>query len=170
MDQQQFWKIIDSSRRKAKGDPDAQIEALINALVALPEEDIIAFDRYFTELWFKAYTWDLWAAAYIIGGGCSDDGFMDFRGWLISKGQKVYEQALVDPESLAKVVKDEDEECQIEGFQYAAAEAWARKTGNDYEEFPHESSDGHPGDPIGKRWEEDALPKRFPRLWRKFGE
>ena len=32
------------------------------------------------------YRWDMWAAAYLIGGGCSDDGFIDFRAGLIAQG------------------------------------------------------------------------------------
>lgn len=31
----------------------------------------------------EAYRRDLWAAAYHANGGCSDDGFIDFRIWLI---------------------------------------------------------------------------------------
>ncbi len=36
--------------------------------------------------------------AYIINGGCSDDGFDYFLGWLIAKGRKYFEAALVNPE------------------------------------------------------------------------
>ena len=39
-----------------------------------------AFRRYLNE----AYTWDLWGAADVIHGGCSDDGFEYFRRWLVS--------------------------------------------------------------------------------------
>ena len=57
----------------------------------------------------KAYVATLWDAADIIGCGCSDDGFWDFRGWLIAQGQKVYENALSDPESLLDLIDvDED--------------------------------------------------------------
>lgn len=34
------------------------------------------------------YRRDLWAAAYIIGGGCSDDSFIDFRAGLIAQGHE----------------------------------------------------------------------------------
>ena len=36
-----------------------------------------------------SYRWDLWGAAYLANGGCSDDGFDYFRGWLIGQGRKV---------------------------------------------------------------------------------
>jgi hypothetical protein len=170
MEDEEFWSIIDASRRRARNDPEAHIETLTVALGALPEEEIIAFDGRFHEFWVQAYTWDLWAAAYIIGGGCSDDGFMDFRGWLVSKGQKVYETALADPESLLRVVDDVDGECQIEGFQYAAPAAWAEKAGSDEADFPVTRGCVQPENPSGEPWEEDDLPHRFPKLWRKFAE
>jgi hypothetical protein len=168
MNDAQFWSLIDSTRRCAEDDPDAHIEALTAALAELPEPEIIEFDRRFNEHWIRAYTWDLWAAAYIIGGGCSDDGFMDFRGWLIARGREVYEAALADPQSLVKVVKDEDDECQIEGYQYAAGHAWARKTGKDYVDFPYPQTAPYPEEPSGEKWTEEDLPRRFPKLWRKF--
>jgi len=83
MDTLTFWKIIDESRQRADGDLDKQVDMLRARLEQSEPEEIVQFDKLFREYWIRAYTWDLWAAAYIIGGGCSDDGFMDFRGWLI---------------------------------------------------------------------------------------
>ncbi|HHQ6600568.1 TPA: DUF4240 domain-containing protein [Serratia fonticola] len=81
------------------------MQALDSALRQLSPEELIAFKKRFTELHNQAYRWDLWAAAYIMGGGCSDDGFMDFRDWLISRGQSVYEAALINPDTLAESLK-----------------------------------------------------------------
>ena len=36
----------------------------------------------------------------MINGGCGDDGFMDFRDYLVSRGRKVFDRTLADPESL----------------------------------------------------------------------
>ena len=47
--------------------------------------------------------------------------------WLISKGEKAYEEALKDPESLVKVVKEEDDDCQYEEFQHVASQVWRRR-------------------------------------------
>src|ERR1700731_1618466 len=58
-----------------------------------------AFRRYLN----MAYTWDLWGAASVIHGGCSDDGFEYFRRWLVLRGRDVYEDALADPDSLAQL-------------------------------------------------------------------
>lgn len=45
------------------------------------------------------YRYDLWAAAYLIGGGCSDDSFTDFRAGLIGQGCDWYEQATTSSDS-----------------------------------------------------------------------
>ena len=165
-----FWQLIDSTRRRSKGDQDEHINALTTALSELPEDEIVAFARIFNVFWARAYSWDLWAAAYIIGGGCSDDGFMDFRAWLISKGRRVYENALITPDSLAKAI-GEDEECQIEGFQYVAGRAWAKRTGRDYYDFPHPEAPDTP-EPSGLAWKEeseDDLSARCPKLFKTYG-
>jgi hypothetical protein len=50
-----------------------------------------------------SYTNPLWAAAYLINGGCSDDGFEYFRGWLIAQGREVFERVVADPDALAEL-------------------------------------------------------------------
>ena len=169
MDRATFWKLIDSTRAEADGDHDGHVEILKERLQALEPAEIVAFDRVFRECSAGAYTWGLWGAAYIIGGGCSDDGFIDFRGWLISKGQKAYEDAIRDPESLIRVVTEEDGDCQYEGFQYVASQAWEAKTGKGMNEFPAQRVE-EPREPVGRRWAEegDELERRFPRLSKKF--
>ena len=48
-----------------------------------------------------SYRSSLWAAAYVINAGCSDDGFGYFRGWLMFQGRETFGQAVADPDSLA---------------------------------------------------------------------
>lgn len=167
MDKAGFWKIIDQSRKEAEGDPEEQLEILGEILQDLPPDEIVSFDRHLSEYHARADHWDLWGAAYIIGGGCSDDGFMDFRGWLISRGEKAYEAAMADPESLVNVVKDHDGECQVEGYQYIASQVWEEKTGKSSDDFPaHDLPRGQ--DTAGTQWDEEDLPERFPKLSKKF--
>jgi hypothetical protein len=169
MDKAAFWKLIDSTRKQAGGDLGTHVELLRERLQTLEPEQIVEFNKIFNVYWTRAYTWNLWGAAYLIGGGCSDDGFMDFRGWLISKGEKAFENAFNDPESLVKVVKEDDEDCQFEGYQYVAWQAWQNKTGKDMKEFPH-CGPQQPSEPLGQPWSEegDDLKRRFPKLYRKF--
>lgn len=168
MENASFWKLIDASRLAAEGDAYEQIESLGKLLSELAPDDIVAFDRLFSQFHNQAYSWDLWGAAYVIGGGCSDDGFMDFRGWLISRGEQAYTNALRDPESLADVVTDGDDDCQVEGFQYVASQVWEEKTGRTSDDFPPHALARH-ADPIGEEWDEDDLETRFPKLSKRFG-
>jgi hypothetical protein len=111
-----------------------------------------------------AFQWDLWGAAYLIGGGCSDDGFADFRNWLISMGRRVFEEAVSSADSLAQVVDAPGvEDVFFEEFSHVAAEAYEELTGR---ELPGETGRG-PDVPAGEEWSEEGeeLRKRLPRLW-----
>jgi hypothetical protein len=99
MDNEKFWELINDSRKKSKNDPDRQIEILVSNIAKLSEEEIYEFDRIFNKYYVDSYLSELWAAAYIINGGCSDDGFDYFRGWLISQGRTIYEDTLNDPQN-----------------------------------------------------------------------
>src|SRR5579863_4807097 len=97
-----FWEIIERAAR-SDDDPVAHIDALRAGLRGLTAEEIKSFEVAFRRYLNKAYTWNLWGAAYVIHGGCSDDGFEYFRRWLVSKGQDIYEATLTDPDSLAQM-------------------------------------------------------------------
>jgi hypothetical protein len=120
MDESQFWNLIEESKRASKADFGLQAESLLGLLCKLPPQDIARFHRIYHDHVVRAYTWDLWGAAYVIGGGCSDDGFDYFRDWLISRGRTVYEAAMRNPESLVDVVTqaDADEHCEFEELRY----------------------------------------------------
>jgi len=177
VDNKQFWSIIEkssehiekSSEHAASGQ-DAQVAALRDVLQELTVDEIVSFQRCFDELMIESYHWDLWGAAYVIRGGCSDDGFQDFRSWLISKGESVYSEALRDPETLAAAIVDGDDDCQFEEFQYVASQVWERKTRKDLSRFPTLDSE-YPESPSGEEWSEegDDLERRFPKLWKRFG-
>lgn len=141
--------------------------ALKQRLTGLPPEDLIAFDRHFTEQFFRAYDWKLWNAAYIIRGGCSDDSFMDFRYGLISRGRKVFESALEEPDTLADVV-EKGEDLRNQAFASVAQDLYEEKTGH---EMP-ERGIPHPDEPTGEDWNPDnkeLCAKHLPKLWRKCG-
>ena len=59
-------------------------------LTGLTPQDVVSFELAFGHEVQRAYTWDLWGAAYVVHGGASDDGFVYFRHWLISKGRRVF--------------------------------------------------------------------------------
>ena len=121
-----------------------------------------AFQRRYESYLIRANRWDLWGAAYLMNGGCSDDGFKYFRDWLISEGRDTYESALKDPDSLAEFPRRDYFELEL--FGYAAIKAFARKGGGELErDFQLEIAA-----PEGKEWNESELPAMFPRLARKY--
>src|SRR5262249_33459755 len=93
MDTSQFWQIIERSKAESGGDCDKQVDALTTILLELPAEEIEEFATIFGRFHAQAYRNDVWAAAYIMNDGCSDDAFMDFRSWLIGQGEAVYTAA-----------------------------------------------------------------------------
>ena len=104
MNRQEFWDVIEQARAEA-GSSDAEAIAARAAqlLAVLPPEQIAAAAQQLWDLMADSYQGDLWAAASLINGGASDDGFEYFRGWLITQGREVFERAVADPDSLAGV-------------------------------------------------------------------
>src|SRR5262245_29601118 len=121
-----FWDIVERSRRD---DEEEFLEALGKELRRLPPDQILAFDARLEQLLAECYRWDVWGAAYCLQGGCSDDGFLYFRCWLISQGRHAYETALANPDSLADYADEDDEARERELFLYAPVEAWQDVTG-----------------------------------------
>lgn len=161
MDKETFWELLEGL------DPETAGGELAARLDALEAEVIAAFQHHFDEEHARGYTWPLWGAAYLMEGGCSDDGFEYFRYGLISRGRKIFESALADPDSLA-VLLDEDDFLSNEEFGYVAREVYENKTGN---EIPRDGA-GHPADPAGEDWDfddEELCAARLPKLWAKFG-
>jgi hypothetical protein len=169
----QFWEII---RRAAQfdDDPAAHVDALRAELRRLTAEEIKSFEVAFRRYLNKAYTWNLWGAACVIHGGCSDDGFEYFRRWLVSRGREVYESALTNPESLAQLEArpGPDGVWEFEEIYYVAMRIFEEKGGKgDVRDYSDpEAGLAGPG-PSGEPFEEDEehLARRYPNLWRRFG-
>src|SRR5689334_13955401 len=103
MNETTFWQMIDHAKADSGGDGEEQVKLLVERLSQLEISEIVEFGFLFDTYHARAYRCDIWDAAYIANGGCSDDGFMDFRAWLIAQGQAIYEQVLADPDWLAQV-------------------------------------------------------------------
>ena len=172
MPAERFWCIIE---RVAEPDqyPDAQVRALRTALDELTLEDIISFEVAFRRYLNKAYTWDLWGAAYVIHGGCSDDGFEYFRRWLVARGRDVYEDALADPDSLAQLNAQSgpDGIWEFEEIYYVARQVFKEKGGEgDVRDYSEPEAGLAGPEPSGEPFVEDEehLARRYPKLWGRF--
>jgi hypothetical protein len=171
VDHERFWSIVEAANAAAGGDSRRQAGLVAQALQALPVDEILAFDQVLSEVRAAAYQVDLWGAASLINDGCSNDGFEDFRGWLIGRGRNVYEAALRNPDwlaSLPEVTGRRDPhrprlECQA--LLSAGAVAYEAVTGE-------EPSPWRPASPVrqvllGEDWDlgnDQELARRLPRL------
>lgn len=159
MDQAAFWKLIHQAREQAPDEDWEMLEILQRVLLQLPADEITSFNTRLHEQLVRSYRNDLWAAAYIINGGCSDDGFVYFRCWLIGQGQTVFENALRDPETLADQLNEQHEFVELEDLLTLPARTYQEKTG---QEIPW--PDLPPYELTGPDWEEESVDEMFPRL------
>ncbi|MGW2049891.1 DUF4240 domain-containing protein [Streptomyces sp. NPDC001858] len=102
---QQFWQPIEAARNQASNPSDGEAVAReVTSLVASRSaEEIVAAEQVLWDLMVDSCTNPLWVAAYIANGGCSDDGFDYFRGWLFAQGRGVFERAVADPDALGEL-------------------------------------------------------------------
>lgn len=157
MNTEEFWKIIDTSYKNAESIDDT-VRALSVELENLAREELQSFQNHYESFIKNAYRWDLWGAAFVMNGGCSDDGFRYFLDWLISEGSITYQKALENPDNLSEVPKSEYAE--NESFAYVALEVYEKKGYGELDrDFSIELSM-----PMGDEWEEDDLSSLFPRL------
>jgi hypothetical protein len=98
----EFWGLIERAVRDHP-DVDARSDWLQAQLSACATDDILDFEAHLDDASDRAMTWLMWGAAYRILGGCSDDGFCDFRTWLMSLGRQTFERVVDDPDALAEL-------------------------------------------------------------------
>jgi Protein of unknown function (DUF4240) len=167
MERSEFWRLVEGARKESEGDTEQQVELLHERLTELPAAEIVAFNRIMQELQNESYTWELWAAAYLMNGGCSDDGFDYFRCWLIAQGKAIYTAAVQDTGTLADFPGELPEYAECEEMGYVAQQAYELKTGRSLPERAHVSPS--PREPSGESWEEDAVHTVYPRLAARVG-
>jgi hypothetical protein len=173
MDETTFWQMIERAKADSGGDGEEQVRLLVERLAQLEISAIAEFDFLFRKYQSAAYRCDVWEAAIIATGGLGDDGFTDFRAWLIAQGHDVYEQVLSDPDWLAHVINIEEDDfwgkhahIRLESMNYVPHYAYDEKTEDDspfpYIPFEYPELDGE--------WcTEDEKPHKYPQLWAVFG-
>ena len=178
MDEEQFWAIVQTAVDEAGNDEDEYLEVVKRELSKLSLKEMIGFRLRTDKLLYDSYTSEMWCAGYLMNGGCSDDGFEYFRLWVISRGRKVYEAAMANPDNLIDYIGDDDEMdfFEFESFWYVALEAFEEAV--DAELYDYVDDDNfktcegnYPN--FEFNWEEDepeSMQKLCPRLFEKFWE
>lgn len=170
MNETEFWELIDSTRVAADGDADEQGELLVEQLTQLDPDAVTCFGQHFESRFNRAYQWDLWAAAWILLDGVSDDAFDAFRCWLIGQGREIFENAAHDADTLATLLTGFDPELDgdAEDIGFAADDAFDQLTGV---ELPDLGLPEPPAEPVGAPLDledDSALAERLPKLWERF--
>ncbi|NLU67729.1 DUF4240 domain-containing protein [Streptomyces sp. HNM0574] len=170
MEETEFWELIDSARTAADGDADEQGELLVDRLAQLDPDAVTCFAQHFESRYNRAYQWDLWAAAWILLDGASDDVFSSFRCWLIGQGREVFENAAHDADTLAGLLGEFDADLDGDGEElgFTADDAYEQLTG---QELPELGLPEPPEEPVGVPLDledERALAERLPKLWERF--
>jgi hypothetical protein len=143
VDIQQFWTLIEDARGQVPdpADGDAVADRASTLLADRPRAEIVRAQQALWDLMAVSYGSPLWAAAYVVNGGCSDDGFEYFRGWLITQGRDTFERVVAAPDELATLsaVREaaaDGVEFECEGALAIASSAHVAATG---EELPGDS-------------------------------
>lgn len=165
-----FWEIIEKSQLVPQEDQYHELEKLLSKYTL---NDIVDFEIILRELIIELDDYKVMGVLKIIEGYVSDDPYLYFRCWVIGRGKKVFDLALQHPDDLAGLV----DPSTIPGFEellYVADDAYESKNG-DGEDLPRDiaagkglSYDFGAPDTKGTDWEEDDLPRLYPKLWAIF--
>jgi len=178
MDEEQFWAIVQTAVDEAGDDEDEYLEVVKRELSKLSLKEMIGFRLRTDKLLYDSYTSEMWCAGYLMNGGCSDDGFEYFRLWVISRGRKVYEAAMANPDNLIDYIDDDAEMdfFEFELFWYVALEAFEEAVDAELYDYIDDENfktceGNYPN--FEFNWEEDepeSMQKLCPRLFEKFWE
>lgn len=138
------------------------VDNIVDQLKRFPSRGIQAFDRLLQRRLAEANRHDLWAVAYIVRNGCSDDEFEYFCAWLVLQGRQRFEAALAEPQAVGEFLGIDDP--QAEQLLNAAQIAYETSTRKRWT-----PNDTGRTETRGSSWREEDLPTMYPALWDRFG-
>ncbi|MFE3228923.1 DUF4240 domain-containing protein [Nocardia sp. NPDC059228] len=113
-------------------------KGLVDHLADLAPNENLEYQDRFLNIHDALYRWDAWAAAYLIGDGCSDDRFEDFRAGVIALGKDWTDKIDANPDNLADhpvviaaAAEYDQDAIADETVLYTAMTAYERGTGED---------------------------------------
>lgn len=167
MEQGQFWDIIGRSLEASGGSIERQAAGLEDILAALPPAQVASFNARFASKNLELYSWELWGAAYVLNGGCSNDCFEYFRSWVVGQGPDYFKAVQRDP----KVLNDGRlsfalESDDAEWLSYVGEDAYRRASGGRelYQDYPQSPSTIAGGEPSGTAWDEEYVESLYPAI------
>lgn len=163
MEESQFWAIIEAGGPYDLDSRGRQLASVRRQLKKLSAMEVYFFYRLFCQRLIDAQTWDLWAAARLINGGSSEERFVFFRAWLISRGAAVYTAAVENADSLAAVTQPGRGDHEFESLFRLPRKVHFDLTGDDVPRLGL----AWPAEPTGEQWDfsdRTEVSRRLPRL------
>lgn len=162
MSREEFWQLLAWAIGKRRGKLDRAVAKMDQHLRSLPAAEIEDFARHYAGLQNEANTPAILEAAFIIGCGESNDGFMDFRRWIVWQGEQEFAQIVANPDYLGTYQPKSD---PLEQWycEYEPLSAYEAVTGNELDSplvavYPAESSNFN---------QPQVLAQRYPTLWNR---
>ena len=196
MTEEQCWRVIERAHASSPRDIERQAELIVREMMTRPVEDILRFGSWVRQKMEDACDpYVLAAVQWVLAANglpeVSGDTWEYWRGWLVARGRAGYEAVLADPDVLAELFTDFEDFLGGESVEYAALSAYYAATGGvaDPETGPavYRAAPGDESDPPDELFEpslletwpgdlpeadktRDALVRRFPRIFARFGE
>jgi hypothetical protein len=159
IDENCFWELIEAAKENTKSSSE-QTEMLLGSLETFKAAEINRFRLILDAKLDALLHWDVWALAYLVMGGCSDDAFEYFRSWLILQGRQVVATAMADIQELERLPS---RHLGVEGLLSIPELAYENRSGK-----PLRRGKRKPAQVKGKQWEESDLPSRYPILYKMY--
>jgi len=198
MDSTLFWDLIEQVNTTVgfgTGEAEDYIAfqmEVANKLISFGMPEMMVWQHIFNEYQILSNKSKLWAAAYVINGGCSDDWFDYFRAWLTAQGRTIFMAALKNPDSLSEIkeaIKYEPffeemlsvglvayhlkmelvDQIKNREYDYDAFYAELHRHCLNEEEKSMLALEIDYDDEIDMKWDEDSLKSLVPRLCKEYG-
>lgn len=178
MNKNKFWELIDNIKEICKDDIRKMALELEERLNTYSVEEVQKFCGIYNTYHSALDKPGIVSIAYRMNHEMlTDDGFIDFRNWLIAQGKEVYMRTMQNPEILAeKAGETIDGWYEFEEFGYAGTKVIEHKTG-DYRKahvkLPEEEqaeilSEIRLGEFVNKIIDIDEMQMLFPKFTTKF--
>lgn len=155
----EFWKIIENANKDTDENTDLALSNLSNILEDYKSTEIKKFQQHFNKFIDDLNTWDLWALIYLAQDGCSDQGFLDFRKWIVMKGEKFFNLAVTNINKIKTHIPI-DGSASCGSFNDAVEYAYMIRSGGKILKLRK----GKYKPPKGKEWEEASVDELYPKI------
>ncbi len=137
MTEDEFWKIVDSALIDSASPFFLEDHYLSywNVLAALPDKELAGFAQMHSQVMQRALASNLPQAPFVLNQGWSDDDFQNLLTGLISRGRKVFDDFMLDPEAAMLSIDRPSLLSKCEAFGYAPVAIYRERTGRNQFDF-----------------------------------